>query len=70
MRGRRARGEEVRKVMRTMRCKHCGADYHGGRCIHCGSDEFVDVEGHYNPENMTIYREDEKLLAAVSGRSR
>lgn len=46
----------MNKVIGTMRCRHCGADYFGGRCIHCGSDEFVDVEEHYNPENVVAYR--------------
>jgi len=40
----------------TMRCKHCGADYYGGRCGFCGSDEFVDVEEMYTNENLSMYR--------------
>lgn len=40
----------------TMRCKHCGADYYGGRCGFCGSDEFVDVEEMYANENLNLYR--------------
>ncbi len=40
----------------TLRCKHCGADYLGGRCGNCGSDEFVDVEEMYTIENLSMYR--------------
>jgi hypothetical protein len=40
----------------TMRCKHCGADFYGGRCELCGSDEFVDVEDMYANENLNLYR--------------
>ena len=52
--------------MRTMRCKHCGADYYGGRCEICGSDEFVDVEELYNSENMALYRSDRNSGGYVS----
>jgi len=56
--GRPARGgAEVRKMIGTMRCKHCGADFYGGRCEICGSDEFVDVEEMYANENLNLYRE-------------
>jgi hypothetical protein len=41
----------------TLRCKHCGADYMGGRCLECGSSEFVDVSGYYSPENVVLYTE-------------
>ena len=41
----------------TMRCKHCGADFYGGRCEVCGSDEFVDVEEMYPNENLNLYRD-------------
>ena len=43
------------KMIGTMRCKHCGADFYGGRCGYCGSDEFVDVEEMYNHENLNLY---------------
>ena len=39
-----------------MRCRHCGADYVGGRCLVCGSDEFVDVSDMYNTENFALYQ--------------
>jgi hypothetical protein len=52
-----------------MRCKHCGADYYGGRCLYCGSDEFIDVEDHYNAENMTIYQAEERYNSGVSTRT-
>lgn len=56
--GRPARGgEEVRQMIGTMRCKHCGADFYGGRCELCGSDEFVDVEEMYANENLNLYKE-------------
>ena len=64
-----AGGEEVSKVMRTMRCRHCGADYYGGRCQFCGSDEFVDVEEHYNSENMTLYGSERTSGGYVSTRT-
>jgi hypothetical protein len=51
-----------------MRCRHCGADYFGGRCQYCGSDEFVDVEGHYNPENMAAYTTGSTYLRGASSR--
>jgi hypothetical protein len=59
----------VSKVTQTMRCKHCGSDYYGGRCQHCGSDEFVDVEDLYQPENMTIYQAEEQYNSGVSTRT-
>ena len=40
----------------TMRCKHCGADFYGGRCVYCGSDEYVDVEEMYTNENLNLYK--------------
>ena len=56
--GRPARdGEEVRQMIGTMRCKHCGADFYGGRCVYCGSDEYVDVEEMYTNENLNLYKE-------------
>lgn len=57
-------------MMQTLRCKHCGADFEGGRCTHCGSDDFVDVSGMYNPENVVLYADtrvpvaDRKLYVA------
>jgi len=42
-------------MLQTLRCKHCGADFEGGRCMRCGSDDFVDVSGMYNPENVVMY---------------
>jgi len=59
----------VSKVTRTMRCKHCGTDYYGGRCQYCGSDEFIDVEEHYNAENLTIYQAEERYNSGVSTRT-
>jgi hypothetical protein len=52
-----------------MRCKHCGADFYGGRCVHCGSDEFVDVEEHYNAENVVTYRTGSANFHDASSRS-
>ncbi len=52
-----------------MRCRHCGADYFGGRCVHCGSDEFIDVEEHYNPENVVSYRDESGVFHEASSRS-
>ena len=46
---------EVSEMIQTLRCKHCGADYMGGRCQECGSDEFVDVSAYYHPENVVCY---------------
>jgi hypothetical protein len=51
-----------------MRCRHCGADFAGGRCGHCGSDEFVDVADHYNSENVVTYQSDIQYFADASGR--
>ena len=56
------------KVQRTMRCRHCGADYLGGRCQYCGSDEFIDVMDHYNPENVVIYSSEPMNFSDASGR--
>lgn len=52
-----------------MRCRHCGADYLGGRCAHCGSDEFVDVEEHYAAENVVGYRTGSVYFHDASSRS-
>ena len=56
------------KVIRTMRCKHCGADYYGGRCGYCGSDEFVDVGSHYNDENLSMYKSGGKYYTEATTR--
>ncbi len=56
-------------MYRTMRCKHCGADYYGGRCGYCGSDEFVDVETMYNNENLNLYRGEGSTSRDVSTRT-
>ncbi len=42
-------------MLQTLRCKHCGADFEGGRCMYCGSDEFVDVSDMYTAENVVLY---------------
>ena len=52
-------------MMQTLRCKHCGADFEGGRCMHCGSDDFVDVSSMYNPENVVLYAD---VRVPVTGR--
>ena len=59
---------EVSKVMQTMRCKHCGADYCGGRCMYCGSNEFVDVSDLYNPENVVFYQGPSPFFCEGHGR--
>jgi uncharacterized metal-binding protein len=51
-----------------MRCKHCGADYDGGRCGHCGSDEFVDVVDHYNDENLSMYKSGGRMFTEANTR--
>lgn len=53
----------------TLRCKHCGADYLGGRCGYCGSDEFVDVEEMYTNENLSMYRHPLEVSAHASDRT-
>ncbi|UCC92511.1 MAG: hypothetical protein JSW25_07535 [Thermoplasmata archaeon] len=51
-----------------MRCRHCGADYEGGRCGYCGSDEFVDVVDHYHDENLNMYRSGGKIFTETNTR--
>jgi len=52
-------------MLQTLRCKHWGADFEGGRCMRCGSDDFVDVSGMYNPENVVLYAD---VRVPVTGR--
>jgi hypothetical protein len=53
----------------TRRCKHCGAEFYGGRCELCGSDEFVDVEEMYANENLNLYKEHDPRSRDASTRT-